>query len=409
MIRKALALSAAAIAVGVIAYLTQRPHAAADGATAAGPAASAPPQVVALARAVRRDVPVVIEAAGSVVPVVTVDVRAQVSATVRKIAIKEGQFVRKGDVLFTFDDRTDRANLDKAREQLLRDQATLADAERQLQRAQDLLRQAFVSQSAVDTARTGADAARATVRADEAAVQSATAALSFDTLRASIAGRAGLIAVNEGSLVQPGGAALVTLSQIDPIAVSFNVPESQLGALLQGMKASVPVTVLPPDGPAARGGAAAEPLVGRLVFVDNQIDPGTGTIKAKAELANAGQRLWPGQYVTAQLRLRTLADAIVIPQAAVIQRGAERGVYVAGPDNLAQWRVVRLRYPFGESVVVDGVQADERVVVEGKQNLRPGGAVREAVRAASGAGSGGASGATSGAPSGSAPGAGSAR
>ncbi|MBK7617382.1 MAG: efflux RND transporter periplasmic adaptor subunit [Burkholderiales bacterium] len=359
---------------------------------AAGPegAASAPKpaQVVTLATVQQRDVPVSIEAAGTVVPLNTVDVRAQVTTTVRSVAFKEGQMVKKGDLLFGFDDRADQANVDKARAQVVRDKATLADLERQWKRAQDLRGQNFIAQAAADSVLSQLEAQRAALLANEAALKASQVAAAYGTLRAPLSGRAGLINVHPGSLVTPGSALpLVTISQIDPIAVSFSVPEAQLGALLRGGEqgkggqrgaVGAAVSVLLPAAGPQRPGAAREALEGKVSFIDNAVDTTSGTIKVKAELPNPGQQLWPGQYVTARLTLRTLKDAAVVPQAAIILRGQERVLYVAGADNIAQLRTVQVRFAAGDSVAVEGVKPGERVVVEGKQNLRPGGEVREA-------------------------------
>lgn len=361
---------------------------AADAAApAAGASAPKPVQAVTLATVLQRDMPVSIEAAGTVVPLNTVDVRPQVTTTVRSVAFKEGQMVKKGDVLFTFDDRADQANLDKARAQLLRDKAMLADLERQWKRAQDLRAQNFISQAAADTVVSQLDAQRAAVVSDEAAVKAAQVALSYSTLRAPLSGRAGLVNVNPGSLVAPATASttppLVTISQIDPIAVSFTVPEAQLAALLRGgdegkgARGAAVSVLLPATGP-QRPGAPREALEGKVSFIDNAVDTASGTIKVKGEVPNPKQQLWPGQYVTARLTLRTLKDAAVLPQAAIILRGQERLVYVVGEDMVAQLRPVQLRFAAGEQVAVDGVKPGEKVVVEGKQNLRPGTTVREA-------------------------------
>jgi len=358
-------VTAVAVGIGAAVWSGQRHGGRGVAEAASAPAGAAQP--VGLAVAQVRDVPVVVEEAGNVVSLNTVDVHAQVASTIRTVQIKEGQFVRKGDLLFTFDDRPDRANLEKARAQLARDQATAADAERQWKRAQELLAQNFVAQSAVDTARAAYDAQLAAVQADVAARQAAEVALGYDTVRAPLSGRAGAVNVYPGTLVSPSGAALVTISQIDPIGVNFTVPEAQVGALLAGLRGGEKVTIAAADAPAS--GPAPE---GRLSFVDNAIDASTGTIRAKAEVPNAGAALWPGQYVTARLQLRTLAGAVVIPQAAVIQRGDARGVYVADARGAAEWRPVTPRYAFGELVVVDGVRGGERVVTDGKQNVRPG-------------------------------------
>ena len=202
---------------------------------AAASAAAKPPQTVAVATAQRRDLPVVIEAAGTVVPLNTVDIRPQITSTVREVVVKEGQMVRQGDLLFRLDDRSDQANLDKARAQLQRDQATLADLERQWQRAQELRAQNFISPGAADTVLSNLEAQRATVAADRAAVQAGAVAAGYGTVRSPLSGRAGLVSVHPGSLVSPTGAsALVSIAQIDPIGVSFTLPEGQLAALLRG-------------------------------------------------------------------------------------------------------------------------------------------------------------------------------
>ena len=344
-------------------------------ADAAAPQA-APTQVVGVIRAVQRDVPVLLDATGSVVSLNSVDVRPQVSSTVREVAIKEGQFVKQGDLLISFDDRADRANLEKARAQVLKDRAALADADRQYKRAVDLKEQNFVSQSAVDTASAAVDAARAVLSADEAAVHSGEVSLSYNAIRAPLTGRAGAINVYPGSLVQPNTVApLVSISQIDPIGVSFTLPESQLAAVLEARHGGHKVQV------SATPSGTGTPVQGELSFVDNTVDATSGTIRLKAVFPNAAQRLWPGQYVTVKLTLETLKDAVVVPQAALILRGTDRMLYTVDESGRAQQRNVGLRYSQGEFAVVSGISAGDRVVVDGKQNLRPGVAVSEAAPA----------------------------
>ena len=386
--------------------------AAASGAALSGTVASAPApaaQSVTVQQVQRRDVPVTVEAPGTVVPLQTVELRAQVSGVVREVLVREGQAVRRGEPLFQLDDRNERANLDKARAQLLRDRATLADLERQLQRARELRGQGFIAQSAADSSATQVEAQQALIRSDEAAVQSAEVALGFTRLTAPLSGRVGQIAVNPGSLVQPGGVALLTIHQIDPVGVSFPVPEAHLSPLLalagisspgpaaaagkprSGAAAAELAVLLPPGGERRRGEAPSS-LPGRLVFVDNAVDTASGTIRVKGSVANPRQQLWPGQYVSVRLTLRTLEQAQVIPQAAVIQRGAERSVYVVAPDGSARPKVVQLRQALGELVAVEGLDDGDRVVVEGKQNLRSGTPLRIAVPASAGRTAGGAAG-----------------
>ncbi|WP_143742251.1 efflux RND transporter periplasmic adaptor subunit, partial [Roseateles chitinivorans] len=354
---------------------------AAEGATVSARAASGAggTQLVGVVTAQRRDVPVTVEASGTVTPINQVDIRAQTTSTVRDVLVRDGQTITKGQPLFRFDERADRANLDKARAQLARDKASLADLQRQYERAKDLLAQKFVAQSAVDTALANLEAGRSVVDGDTAALQSATVALSYNEVRAPFGGRAGAVNVWPGSLVQASatGTPLVNIVQIDPIAVSFNLPETELAPVLDAMRPvegtkAVPLEVqamLPTieGGPArkdSRGGQPVDAIArGRLSFVDNLVDATTGTIKLKAEFENGAQKLWPGQYLRVRMTLRSMPGVVVIPQAAIILRGSDRQVYVVGPDKTAQLKPVTLRYTFGEMAVVDGVDAGALVVL----------------------------------------------
>lgn len=325
--------------------------------------------------AVQQDVPVTVQVNGNVVSLNSVDLRPQVANLIQKVHVKEGQFVRAGELLFTLDDRADRANLEKARAQQQKDQATLADQERQYQRSLDLVAQSFIAQSAADTSLSQVQAQRAAVAADAAAVQASQVALSYDTLRAPIAGRIGAINVYPGSLAQTG-TPLVTVTQLDPISVSFPVPEGSLQDLLQAARVHGAVI--------ARVPGAAAPLQGTLSFVDNTVDPTIGTVRAKAVFDNAGQQLWPGQYVAVDATVRTLAKATVLPLAAVVTNSSGKLVYVVADDQSVHARPITLDYSFGDNGAVHGVQPGERVVVDGKQNLRPGSKVRIESRASAG-------------------------
>lgn len=337
--------------------------AAAPRAAASGPA---PATLVTVAAARKQDVPVNVSVNGSVVSLNSVDVRPQVSNVVQKVHVKEGDTVRAGQPLFTLDSRADVANLEKAKAQQLKDQATLADLERQYQRSQELLAQNFIAKSATDTVLSQLQAQRAAVEADKAAVQSAQVQLSYDEIRAPIAGRTGVISAYVGTLAQPG-TPLVTVTQLDPIAVQFPVPEGRLQDLLAAASQHSEVLATVPG--------RAAPLKGVLSFVDNTVDPQVGTVRAKASFANADHALWPGQYVNTNVTVRTLKDAVVVPVAAIITGPNGRIVYVV-KDDQAQLRKVDLEHSFGDQAVVRGVQPGERVVVEGKQNLRPGARVR---------------------------------
>lgn len=322
-------------------------------------------------RARLADVPVRLTANGYVSSLNSVEIRPQVSNVVAKVHIKEGQFVRAGELLFSLDDRADRVNLQKAEAQLAKDKASLTNLERQLARSRDLLAKGFIAESAVDTVQAQVDAQRATVEADIAAINAERVNLSYQTIRATASGRAGAINVFPGSLVQPASPPLVVISQLDPIGVTFTLPETELNALLEAQKTGgAKVTA------SARNGGA--PVEGSISFIDNTVDPQNGTIKVKATFPNANEAFWPGQYVTVATVVREIRDAVVIPQDAVITGVDASSVYVVGPDGSARQRKIEPVYPFGAQVAVKGVQPDDTIVIDGKQNLRPGMRVREA-------------------------------
>ncbi|MGK5076837.1 efflux RND transporter periplasmic adaptor subunit [Janthinobacterium sp. HLX7-2] len=324
---------------------------------------------VSVIRPVRQDVPMLLQANGSVMPISSVDLHPQTTSTITKVHIREGQFVRQGELMFSLDARSEHANVDKAQAQVLRDRASVADLERQLKRSLDLLSKNFIAQGAVDTLQSQLDAARALLSADQAALRAAQVDSSYTILRAPQSGRVGAINVYAGSLVQPA-TSLTSITQLDPIDVAFTLPESSLSGLLAAQKAGeVSVTALLAD-------AGGKQLDGKLSFIDNAVDPATGVIKIKARFNNAGTDLWPGQYVNTQLTVRTLKDALVIPQNAIITNTTGIFVYSMEADNTAKVRKIARVYAFGANAVVTGLQGDEQVIVDGKQNLRPGGKVR---------------------------------
>jgi RND family efflux transporter MFP subunit len=352
----------------------------ASAASAASGAGGGGPVSVTSVRAQRRDVDVMLEATGTVTALNNVDIRPQVSSVITRVDIREGQFVKAGQLLFTLDARNDEVNLAKARAQLAKDQASLADAQRQLARSKDLLAQNFISQGAVDTGQTLVETQQAVVNASRAAIEATQVALSYNRITAPAAGRAGAINVFPGTTVQPGGAALVTITQLDPIGVAFSVPQRNLNDALRTLRAGGgTVTAVLPD---KRGSS-----VGRLQFVDNVVDANSGTVRVKALFDNREETLWPGAFVTVRLAVRTLKDATVVPQASVIQGPRGDIVYLIDAQNMAQARPVEVVYGAGLDAVVSGVQPGERVVVDGRQNLLAGVPVAE--RAASAAGGGG--------------------
>ncbi len=337
-------------------------------ADAPAAAKSGSPTTVNVVTPRRQDVPVIYQANGTVTPISTVDLHPQTTSTVARVHIKEGQFVRAGELMFTLDDRSARANVDKAQAQVARDQAALADLQRQYQRSQELLARNFIAQGAVDTLKSQVESARALVQADAAAARSAGVDASYTAIRAPMAGRVGAINVYSGSLVQLN-TSLTTITQLDPITVAFTLPESALADVLAAQRAGkVPVQVT--------AGAAGPAVDGALSFVDNTVDPVAGVIRVKAQFANADTKLWPGQYVNARLTVRTLKDALVVPQNAIISNTRGTFVYTVAPDQTARTSPIARLYAFGANAAVSGLSGDELVIVEGKQNLRPGGKVK---------------------------------
>lgn len=319
----------------------------------------------------QRDFPVVLEATGTTVAANIVDVRPQVTNVVAKIHIKEGQKVKAGDLLISLDDRADRANYEKA-------QASAEDAQRQLNRAEELLRQQFVAQGAVDTARANAHAAQAAARA-------AQAALSYDNIRSPITGRAGIINVFPGALVQPGNTvsttttatttttqgAMVTITQLDPMNVQFTVPESALPALFAAQRVNQTPTISFQMG----DGKKRE---GKVYVIDNQVDQAIGAVKVKAVVDNADHSLIPGQFVRLQVQAGNFKDVLVVPSQAIVTNARGDQVFVVDAENTVSMKPVKVQTQSQGFAVITGINAGDKVVVEGKQNLRPNGKVKEA-------------------------------
>lgn len=322
-----------------------------------------------------QDLPVRLTANGAVSPLQSVEVRAQITATVKAVHIREGQSVKAGERLFSLDVRTETANLGKAEAQITKTRADLANAERNLARQKELFAQKFISQTALDTVQNQVESLRAQLAADQAAAEASRVARGFGEIVAPIAGRLGAVNVYPGSLVQPGGAALVSITQIDPINISFTLPDRELPAL-QAAYRTGPVSVV------ARLDAPNEAVrQGRLVFIDNNVDSASGTIRLKAAFDNADGRLWPGMYVNVELTPRTLAGALVVPVQAVQTGPEKKFLYVIDAENKVGAAPVRVLLVQDGLAVVEAagkpLAPDAKVVVEGAQNLRPGSQVSE--------------------------------
>jgi RND family efflux transporter MFP subunit len=320
----------------------------------------------------RSDVPVRLTANGTVSAQQTVAVRPQLSAMIRSVHIREGQFVQSGERLFTLDARTEDANVSRTEGLLAKSRAELRNAERNLERQRELFEQHFISQAALDVAQNQVDLLRAQLAVDQATVQANRIARGFSEIKAPIAGRTGAITVHQGSLVQPNDA-LVNITQIDPINVSFTLPEREFVPLQQALaEGDVPVEV-------ELNAVQKQTRKGKLIFIDNVVDTASGTILLKAEFPNADSHLWPGMFVTVMLVPRIMENVLTVPVQAV-QNGPERKfLYVVGENSQVRSLPVNVLLIQEGFAVIDGesIMQGMRVVVEGAQNLRPGSVITE--------------------------------
>lgn len=315
-----------------------------------------------------KDVPIVIRVIGTVEAFSTVSVKALVGGELRRVSFEEGQDVRKGDVLFEIDARPYEAALDQARAQLDRDRAQLKNALSDAERYAGLVEKDYVTPSEYDRIRTTATALQATVLSDEAAVKSAALQLEYCTIRSPIHGRTGRLMVHPGNVVKANAdTPLVVIEQMDPIYVSFFVPERSLTEIKSrraGGTLAVQATV--PDS----GGHA---VTGRLSFLDNAVDSRTGTVLLKATFPNTERILWPGQFVNVGLTLATKAGALVVPTEAIQTGQQGQYVFVVRPDSTVESRPVIPGESMEHETVIDrGVSAGEKVVTDGQLRLVPG-------------------------------------
>ena len=363
---------------------------------------------VTVAMSASRNVPVEIQVIGHVEAYTTISLKAQVTGELTKAYFQEGDYVKKGDLLFLIDPRPlqaalnqavanaarDEASLGQAQANLARDAAQAQYAEASANRYAQLFQEKVVSRDQSEQFRTTAAAALQLVEADKAAIESAKAAigaskaavenarvqLAYTEIRSPIDGRTGNFTVKQGNVVMANTMELCTINQIEPIYVTFGVPEAQLPAIKRYMElGKLPVHSQPQDD------AAGEPETGTLTFVDNAVDMTTGTITLKGTFPNLDRKLWPGQFVRVTLGLTTQGNAVTVPDEAVMTGQNGSYVYVVKADGTADTRNVVAGSRVGqETVIVSGLRPGETVVTEGQLRLAPGS--RVAVRGGSGPG-----------------------
>jgi multidrug efflux system membrane fusion protein len=326
------------------------------------------PVPVATAVVMQKPMPIDISVIGTAEPFSTVSVRAQITGELTSVNFKEGDDVRKGQVLFTLDRRPLEGALLQAQANLDRDLAQAANAKSQAQRYQDLADRGIATKEQVETSRTSAAALDATVGADRAAVDNAKVQLQFATIAAPISGRTGALMVHAGNLVRANDTTpLVVINQVTPINVSFALPEARLAELKRYMAAgSLKVAARPPNDDRSAA-------IGRISFVDNQVDPSTGTIRLKGSFSNEDRRLWPGQFVNVVVTLTTDPRAVVVPTTAVQAGQQGQYVFVIKNDQTADLRTVTVaRTVANESIIQQGLTPGETVVTDGQLRLVPG-------------------------------------
>lgn len=331
------------------------------------------PQTITSIVVEKKDVPLIIEATGTIVSNSIVDIRPMVTNTVTKIHIKDGQDVTEGQLLFSLDDRNDKANYQRLK-------ALADDAEKQYLRAKELVAKNFISKAGLETSLANAKSA-------QAAARSAEVQLSFDSIRSPINGRAGIINVFPGSFVQASNAvissttasattttgSMVTITQLNPINVQFVIPEKDIPIILENKKADEPLKVK-----VTVGNSGKTTYEGQVLVIDNQVDPAIAAVRVKAQISNEKMEILPGQFARVSLNANTLKDAIAVPTQAIVISPTGRLVYVVDKDDKVTAKPVKVTYEYQGTSVVTGIQAGDRIVVEGKQNLRTGSKVREA-------------------------------
>lgn len=365
--QKPLRLSIACAAVVLLvcaAWWLSRP---ARAPAAPAKAAAVPVKVIQVASA---DVPQLVSAIGTVTPLQSVTVRAQVDGILTRLWVKEGQFVDKGQLLASIDDRALRASLDQATAQAAQTRAQLKVAEVDLKRYTELAQDRSIPRQQLDQQQALHDQLQATLQGNEAAAAAVRVQLSYTQIRSPLAGRVGIRAVDEGNLLRVSDAqGLFSVTQLDPISVQFALPQAQLPTLQGLLKAPEQAAVSAYAGGDINGG---EPLAqGRLSLIDNQVSSTTGTVKAKAQFANGGQTLWPGQLVNVRLQTLLRRNALVVPNA-VVQRGVN-GTYVYRLQGEKVESVpVKVVDQAGERTVIEGVAAGDTLVSDGQSRLKPG-------------------------------------
>jgi len=334
-------------------------------AQAAGPVRAVS---VAVAPVQKQDVPVYLSGLGAVTAFNTANIKSRVDGQIMKVNFREGQDVRQGELLIEIDARPFEVQVEQMQAQLFRDQAQLRDAKLNLERYTSLIPSGSIAQQQVDTQKALVDQLDGTVRNDQAQIDSAKLNITYCHITAPFTGRVGLRQVDSGNIVHASDAnPMLILTQLQPIAVIFTLPEDVLPNVSQQMRRrTLEVDAFSRDD-------QTKLASGKLLTIDNQIDPSTGTAKLKAVFDNKDNQLWPNQFVNSDLLLETRKNSIVVPTAAILRGPQGPFVYTVNPDKTVQDKAVTIALTQGDvTVVTDGVSPGDTVVTDGQDKLQRG-------------------------------------
>ncbi len=376
-----LALAVALVAGGAWYFRSRDEARSGSGPQPSSSAGAARPVSVVVAEAQLKDVPVYLEGIGNATPLATVTVKTQVDGRLEKVFFTEGQSVKRGELLAQVDPRPFQIALQQAQAAIARDTASAENARKNQQRYEALVEKKLIAQQQADDQKALADSAAAAVQADRAQANSASLQLEYSRIKSPIDGVTGVRLVDPGNIVHAGDAnGIVVVTQLDPMAVVFTLPEDDLPRVTKALAAG------PVDVEAYSRDASSLLAKGRLLLIDNQVNQQTATIKLKASFPNPDRALWPNGFVKARLLLTTQKGALVVP-ATAIQRGPQGTfVYLVDAANKVAVRKVVVDSTEAEHAILkSGLQAGDKVVVEGQGALRPGATVAPRAPAAAGA------------------------
>lgn len=325
---------------------------------------------VKVAQVQQKDMPVQVKAIGNIEAFTSVAIKSQVSGQIARVHFTEGSDVEKGALLVSIDPEPFQATLSQSEAALAKDQAQAKFAREQASRYEELLKSGIVTRDQYESLQSNAESLAATLAADRAAIRNARIQLGYCSIRSPISGRTGTLSLHPGNLVKANDLPIVTINQISPIYVTFSLPEKRLAEVKRAMAAGqLRIEAAIPNEPAATE-------VGTISFLDNAVNPATGTIRLKGLFANKSRKLWPGQFTDVLITLASRRNAVVVPTHAIQTSQQGDFVYVVKPDNKVEMRPVISAVAAGEETVIDkGLAPGETVVVDGQLRLTPGAAV----------------------------------